>query len=84
MKTPLKKGETVSKDVDSMMALKWMDKRPVLMLSNDSFVTKKRRSRRARGHPEAVEEYNKNMGSVNTGKKYTQCDVHVHLCTDKT
>ena len=49
MKAGLKKWETISKQVDSsMMALKWMDKRPVTMLTtihDDSFVTKKRRSR---------------------------------------
>ena len=51
MNAKLKKGETLSKQVDgSMMALKWMDKRPVTMLStihDDSFVTKKCRSRAA-------------------------------------
>ena len=49
MKAALKKGETISTQIDSsMMVLKWMDKRPVVMLStihDDSFVTKKRRSR---------------------------------------
>ena len=73
----LKKGETVSAQVDgSMMALKWMDKRPVTMLSaihDDSFVTKKRRSRAAQDgeedilKPLVVEEYNKHMGGVDTG-----------------
>ena len=77
MSAKLKKGEVVSKQVDgSMMALKWMDKRPVMMLStihDDSFVTKKRRSRAAPGgeedilKPLVVEEYNKNMGGVDTG-----------------
>ena len=51
MKATLKKGETVSQQLDSsMMVLKWMDKRPVVMLStihDSSFVTKKRRSRTA-------------------------------------
>ena len=86
MKTALKKGETVSKDVDdSMMALKWMDKRPVVMLStihDDSFVTKKRRSRAASDGQEdilkpLVVEYNNNMGGVDTGNKHTQCDMYM-------
>ena len=51
MKAPLKKEKTTSTLIDSsMMALKWMDKRPVVMLStihDNSFVTKKRRSRTA-------------------------------------
>ena len=71
-KAKLKKVEVVSKQIDSsMLALKWMDKREVMMLStihDDSFVTKKRRSRAATdGHedilkPLVVEEYNRNMG----------------------
>ena len=80
MKAALKKGETTSTQIDSsMMVLKWMDKRPVVMLStihDDSFVTKKRRSRTAQDgqedilKPLVVEEYNQNMGGVDTGKKY--------------
>ena len=79
MKAPLKKGETTSALIDSsMMALKWMDKRPVVMLStihDNSFVTKKRRSRTAPDgqedilKPLVVEEYNQNMGGMDTGKK---------------
>ena len=78
MKAALKKGETISTQIDSsMMVLKWMDKRPVVMLStihDDSFVTKKRRSRTALDgqedilKPLVVEEYNQNMGGVDTGK----------------
>lgn len=72
MSAKLKKGEMVSKQVDGpMMALKWMDKQPVMMLTtihDDNFVTKKRRSRAAPGgeedilKPLVVEEYNKHMG----------------------
>ena len=74
----LKKGETVSQQLDSsMMVLKWMDKRPVVMLStihDNSFVSKKWRSRSALNgqedimKPLVVEEYNKNMGGVDTGQ----------------
>ena len=76
VKATLKKGEMVSKQMDSsMLALKWVDKRAVTMLStihDDSFVTK-RRSRTAQDgqedilKPLMVEEYNKNMGGVDTG-----------------
>ena len=78
MKAALKKGETISTQIDSsMMVLNWMDKRPVVMLStihDDSFVTKKRRSRTALDgqedilKPLVVEEYNQNMWGVDTGK----------------
>ena len=58
VKATLKKGETVSKQMDSsMLALKWMDKRAVTMLStihDDSFVTKKRRSRTAQDGQEDI------------------------------
>ena len=75
IKTALK-GETVSAQLDgNMMALKWMDKRPVTMLStihDDSFVTKNRSRSAPDGHedilkPLVVEEYNKNMGGVDMG-----------------
>ena len=67
----------MSTQIDTtMMALKWMDKRPVTMLTtihDDSFVTKRRRSRAVEGgqedilKPKVVEEYNKYMGGVDTG-----------------
>jgi hypothetical protein len=56
-----------------MMALKWMDKRPVCMLTtiqDDSMMTKVRRTRRVEGgqeeirKPVVVEEYNNYMGGV--------------------
>ena len=87
MKAPLKKGETTSTLTDSsMMALKWMDKRPVVMLStihDNSFVTKKRRSRTAPDgqedifKPLVVEEYNQNMGGVDTGKKIYNNNIYI-------
>jgi hypothetical protein len=74
MKTTMAKGDTISAQVDdSMMALKWMDKRPVSMLStihDNSMTTKVRRTRRAVGgqeevrKPVVVEQYNKYMGGV--------------------
>ena len=74
MKTTLAKGDTISAQVDdSMMALKWMDKRAVSMLStihDNSMTTKVRRTRRAVGgqeevrKPVVVEQYNKYMGGV--------------------
>ena len=92
MKTALEKGETVSKDLDdSMMALKWMDKQSMVMLitiHDNSFVTKTRRSRAASDgqedilKPRVVEEYNKNMGSVDRSKMYTQCDMNIY--TERT
>ena len=92
MSAKLKKGEMVSKQVDgSMMALKWMDKRPVMMLTtihDDSFVTKKRRSRAAPGgeeeilKPLVVEEYNKHMGGVHTGSQLQSHYGFAH-CTIK-
>ena len=74
MKAKLKKGEVASKQIDSsMLVLKWMDKREATMLStihDDSFVTKKRRSRAATDgqkdilKPLVVEEYNRHMGTL--------------------
>lgn len=74
MKQPMGKGEVATAWVDeSMMALKWVDKRPVSMLStihDDRMMTKVRRTRRADGgqeeirKPVVIEEYNKYMGGV--------------------
>ena len=68
MKATLAKGDTTSVQVDeSIMELKWMDKRPVCMLStihDDSMTTKVRRTRQVEGgqeeirKPVVVEEYN--------------------------
>lgn len=70
----MKKGE-VKKVVldDELIALKWMDKRPVRILTtvhDSSMVPKQRRSRLAPGgieevmKPKAIEEYNQHMGGV--------------------
>lgn len=74
MKENLAKGDVNSVMVDdSMMALKWMDKRPVSMLStihDNSHTTKIRRTRHVtRGQEEirkhvVVEQYNTFMGGV--------------------
>ncbi len=70
----LKKGEVMTSEVEKgMLALKWMDKRQVTMLSTihgDSMVPKRRRSRLVAGgteevlKPEMVEQYNMYMGGV--------------------
>ena len=55
IKANLQKGEIVSKminDDDDVMALKWMDKHPVAMLTtvrDDSVVTKQRQTRAVQG-----------------------------------
>ena len=77
IKAKLQKGEIVSKMIDDdVMALKWMDKRPVAMLTtvhDDSVVTKQRRTRAVQGgvedvrKPVVVERYNEFMGGVDTG-----------------
>ena len=77
MSAKLKKGDITSATInDHILALKWMDKRPVNMLStvhDDSMVTKQRRTRHAPGgqeeirKPSVVEEYNKYMGGVDKG-----------------
>ena len=69
----LQKGEVISSIDDSLLSLKWKDKREVLMLSTyhgTEMVTKSRRSRTAQGgvediqKPLVVEEYNQYMGGV--------------------
>ena len=81
---PLRRGEVVSSLDDSILTLKWKDKRDVIMLStyhDSSMITKSRRSRAAeRGvediqKPKVVEDYNQNMGGVDTSKLAAN-----HLC----
>lgn len=74
MRCTVRKGDVVTAAVDeSVTALKWMDKRPVVMLSSihdSSMVAKRRRSRLAPGgtdevmKPKMIEEYNNKMGGV--------------------
>ena len=73
----LQKGEVFSTREDGVLALKWRDKRDVLMLStyhDDSLVEKSRRSRKAEGgfesikKPRVVEEYNQFMGGVDKSR----------------
>ena len=62
-----------------MLAIKWMDKRPVIMLTtihSDDVINTETRSRRAEGRiekvekPVAVAEYNKFMGGVYTADQF--------------
>ena len=73
MKTKLCKGMVASTAEEGVIALKWMDKCPVHMLStihDDSVVTKQRCTRLAPDgrkeirKPHAIEEYNRHMGGV--------------------
>ena len=73
----LKKGDVLSTRDDGILALKWHDKRDVLMLStyhDNSMVQKSRRSRAAEGgvenisKPTVIEDYNKFMGGVDLSK----------------
>ena len=72
MKSKLQKGEIVTEMVDDkLMALKWMDKRPVAMLTtvhDDYVVTKQRRTKGGVEEvrkPLVVELYNQFMGQSN-------------------
>ena len=80
----LKKGDVRSKQVDGVLALKWRDKRDVLMLStyhDSSMVDKARCSKAAVGgvetiqKPQVVDEY-KFMGGVDRSELYDTQDIH--------
>ena len=73
---------------DKMMALKWMDKCPVAMLTtihDDSIVTKQRRSKAAQGgveevrKPLVVKQYNLFMGG---GITVTSCSPTTGIPTE--
>ena len=78
----LRRGEVASSVDDSVLSLKWKDKRDVMMISTyhtTSMVTKTRRSRAAEGGVEdikktqVVEYYNQNMGGVDKNKLVYIC-----------
>ena len=70
----LQKGVVTSSVDDSILTLKWKDKRDVLMLSTYSMVTKTRRTHAAVGgvenieKPQVVGDYNQSMGGVDKSK----------------
>ena len=80
----LRRGEVISSVDDSILTLKWKDKRDVIMLStyyDSSMITKSRRSHAAEWgvedseKPKVVEDYNHNMGGVDMSKLAAN-----HLC----
>lgn len=72
----LKKGESHFSRDDSLLYMKWKDKRDVLMLStfhDYTFIEKRRRTRHTPGveeilKPKVVEDYNLHMGGVDKGQ----------------
>ena len=71
LKSTLAKGDVTTAQIDE--SLKWMDKRPVSMLTtihDDTMTTKVRRTRRAEGDqeeirkPVVIKEYNRFLGGV--------------------
>ena len=75
--TKLRRGEVVSSMDNGVLALKWHDKRDVLMIStfhDTSMTLRSRRSRAAEGgvenveKPVVIENYNQHMGGVDRGK----------------
>ena len=75
--TKLRKGESLFSKDDSLLFMKWKDKRDILMLSTfhgDMFIEKRRRTCLATDgvevikKPAVVEAYNQNMGGVDKGK----------------
>ena len=86
----LHRGEIVSSVDDSILALKWKDKRDVIMLSNyhdSSMVTKSRRSRAAEQgveeiqKPKVVDDYNQNMGGVDKSKLVAHIRCYECICS---
>lgn len=75
LKTKLKVGEVQSANTKRMMALKWLDRREVFMLSSlhDSSLLNTNKSNRKSGEiikkPKCVVNYNKCMGSID------KCDM---------
>ena len=80
----LRKGESHFSQDDTLLFMKWKDKRDVLMLStfhDDTFIEKRRRTRLAADgveviqKPSVVEDYNQHMGGVDKGKKCNECTL---------
>lgn len=72
-KDKMKKGEITTDLIESGLVIKWMDKRPVTVLTNihdDTMTTKRRRTRASEtgteeiDKPTAIAEYNTYMGGV--------------------
>ena len=81
----LRKGESHFSQDDSLLFMKWRDKRDVTMLStfhDDTFIEKRRRTRLASDgveviqKPSVVEDYNHHMGGVDKGKECMFTNVH--------
>ena len=80
IKEKIRRGERKAFKLDnSMLAIKWMDKRSVIMLTtihSDEIIRTERRSRRSEGgrekveKPVAVAKYNKFMGGVDTADQF--------------
>ena len=87
----LRKGESHFSKDDSLLFMKWKDKRDVLILStihDDTFIEKRRHTRLATDgvkvieKPAVVEAYNQNMGGVDKGKcidKITYSTYHMFI-----
>lgn len=81
-KDKMKKGEIKPVSTNGVLALKWMDKRPVTILStihDDSTTTRRRRTRLSSTgleviKPTAIVEYNTHMGGVDKLDR-TSCSV---------
>jgi len=63
----LKRNEVVAFKTDTLLAIKWLDKREVYMLTtfhNLKFINVKNKNNVIRNKPACVVDYNKNMGAV--------------------
>ena len=82
--TKLRKGESLFSRDDSLLFMKWKDKRDVLMLSTFHDNKKRRRTRLAADgvetiqKPTVVEQYNLHMGCVDKGEYFTWLYMYIH------
>ena len=75
MKAAIKKNDMIEAHFGSLMAIKWMDKRPVCLLTTteDNSTVAKRRKASCAGNieevqkPRIIDEYNQYMGGVDKG-----------------